>query len=175
MNVAGDRLVLPVIPATMYRYEPTECIIVWSHCSWQLKSAELLFSRRFILYCVVYLLPPYLYSLEVLAVGIQQFIRNWSSSKDVSFSSQPSARRRWGSWNLVFGVLQGQKPSGMYVPSLWEHVCCQPSPKAQHWCTYHKQNPVKNSSSASQALLLSEALLRLNLWMSSGKVGQLLG
>lgn len=37
-------------------------------------------------------------------------------------SSHPSARRRWDSWNLVFGVLQGQNPVGYTCP-LCENMC----------------------------------------------------
>lgn len=60
----------------------------------------------FFIVCHVHLLPCCLYPLGVLAVGIQQFIGNRSSSKDMPLS-------------LLSPQLGGVgEVAGMYVPSL---------------------------------------------------------
>lgn len=48
--------------------------------------SRIIFQKLHSLVCVVHLLPPCLYPLEVLAAGIQQFMGNRSSSKDMPLS-----------------------------------------------------------------------------------------
>lgn len=74
---------------------------------------------------------PYLYPWEVLAVGIQQFIRNWSSSKDVPLSLlNPQLGGGEVPEILCLGYCKGKNPVGCMCP-LCESMCAvslHPSP-----------------------------------------------